>query len=197
VDQGNIGVSRGQVTLLLAEAKAGSSEAYAKVIPLVYRELRRMAGNCMRSERTGHTLEPTALVHEAWLRLVDQSRADWENRAQFMAVAARVMRRILVDYARQRAAAKRGGLRITLKEEIFDPETNGVCTEELLAVDQALVRLRELDAQQERVVEMRYFGGLTVEETAEALGISPRTVKRDWAMAKAWLRSELAHRAAR
>jgi RNA polymerase sigma factor (TIGR02999 family) len=181
--------SPGNVTLLLAEMKRGNSEALPKLIPLVYDELRRLAAHFLRDERVGHTLQPTALVHEAYLRLVGQNRAGWQNRAQFMGVAAQVMRRILVDYARQRVAAKRGGGVAPVDFEA--PEISVEQSEEMLAVDEALARLAALDPQQGRVVEMRYFGGMTVEETAEALDIAPRTVKRDWAMAKAWLRVEI------
>jgi len=182
-------VSQHDVTLLLGEMKRGNGEALPKLIPLVYKELRRLAAHCLRDERAGHTLQPTALVHEAYLRLVDQTRAEWQNRAQFMAVAAQLMRRILVDYARQRIAAKRGGgaPAVTLPEVAGGLEQS----EEMLAVDEALARLAELDAQQARIVELRYFGGLTVEETAAAMEISPRTVKRDWAMAKSWLKLEI------
>jgi RNA polymerase sigma factor (TIGR02999 family) len=177
----------GEVTLLLAQVKGGDQAALGKLIPLVYKELRRLAGHYLRDERIGHTLQPTALVHEAYLRLAGQDRADWQNRAQFMGVAAQLMRRILVDYARQRAAAKRAPGAVDLEFGATSDKT-----EEVLAVDELLGRLTALDPQQGRVVEMRYFGGLSVEETAEALGVSPRTVKRDWAMAKAWLRTELA-----
>ncbi len=182
--------SAGKVTLLLAEMRRGNSEALPALIPLVYNELRRLAAHCLRDERGGHTLQPTALVHEAYLRLAGQNRAMWQDRAQFMGVAAQVMRRILVDYARQKTAAKRGGQAPAALLE--DPELPGVGerSEEMLAVDEALSRLADLDPQQARIVEMRYFGGMTVEETAEALSIAPRTVKRDWALAKAWLRVE-------
>jgi len=176
----------GEVTLLLARVKGGDQSAMGRLIPLVYKELRRLAGHYLKDERIGHTLQPTALVHEAYLRLAGQDRADWQNRAQFMGVAAQLMRRILVDYARQRAAAKRAPGAVD-----FELGATSDNTEEVLVVDEALGRLAALDPQQGRVVEMRYFGGLSVEETAEALGVSPRTVKRDWAMAKAWLRSEL------
>src|SRR5690242_20467237 len=185
--------SPGEVTLLLAEMKRGNSEALPKLIPLVYHELKRLAAHFLREEREGHTLQPTALVNEAYLRLAGQ-KAGFQNRAQFMAVAAQLMRRILVDYARQRVAAKRGGGEMPLVLE----NAGGVeQSEEMLAVDEALARLAELDAQQARVVEMRYFGGMTVEETAEAMDISPRTVKREWAMAKAWLRVEISAKAAK
>jgi RNA polymerase sigma factor (TIGR02999 family) len=144
----------------------------------------------MRDERPGHTLQPTALVHEAFLRLVDQDHADWRNRAQFFAVAAQLMRRLLVDHARARRALKRG-TPVTMNEEILPRAAGADQTEEILAVHEVLDRLADLDAQQVRVVELRYFGGLSVEETAEAMAISPRTVKRDWAMAKAWMKTQL------
>ncbi len=180
----------GEVSLLLAEMKGGDPDALPKLIPLVYNELHRLAAHCLRDERAGHTLQPTALVNEAYLRLAGQKRAGWQNRAQFMAVAAQLMRRILVDYARQRVAMKRGGASQPVTLAGDEPAAEIRPSEELLAVDEALKRLGQLDPQQARVVEMRYFGGLTVEETAEALAVAPRTVKRDWAMAKAWLRLE-------
>ena len=177
----------------MGEMKHGRKDALDRLIPLVYKELRRLAGYYMQDERVGHTLQPTALVHEAFLRLVDQNRADWQNRAQFMGVAAQLMRRLLVDHARGRAAAKRGaGAAVTLDDARLNKGANIVQAEEILAVDEVLARLGELDPQQARIVEMRYFGGLSVEETAEAMGISTRTVKRDWAMAKAWLKKQLA-----
>jgi RNA polymerase sigma factor (TIGR02999 family) len=182
--------STGEVTRLLAELKLGNKEALGHLLPLVYRELRGLADHYMRAERVGHTLQATALVHEAYLRLAGQDRADWRNRAQFMGVAAQLMRRILVDYARARLTAKRAG------QAKIDLDAMGSGSperfDEILIVDEALRELGELDSQQARVVEMRYFAGLTVEEAAEALGISTRTVKRDWAMAAAWLRARLA-----
>ena|SRR5436190_11154055 len=182
--------SSGEITALLAQMKRGNNDALTKLIPLLYDELRRLAAHFLKDERQGHTLQPTALVNEAYLRLAGQTRADWQNRAQFMAVAAQVMRRILVDYARQHIAAKRGGgIAAVSLDEVRTG--GGEPSEELLAIDEALDRLKELDPQQARVVEMRYFGGLTVEETADALDIAPRTVKREWAMAKAWLRVEI------
>lgn len=182
--------SRGEVTALLGELKLGHKDAFERLIPLVYNELRRIAGRCMRAERPGHTLQPTALVHEAFLRLVDQDRADWQNRAQFVCVAAQLMRRVLVDHARGRLALKRG-IPVTLNEGILQQPAGSDQTEEILAVDEMLARLSELDPQQARIVELRYFAGLSVQETAETLAISPRTVKRDWAMAKGWMRSQL------
>jgi RNA polymerase sigma-70 factor (ECF subfamily) len=183
----------GEVTALLAQVKRGDKEAYGRLMPLVYGELRRLAGHYMRGESPGHTLQPTAVVHEAYLRLVGLDRLDWQNRAQFMGVAAQMMRRILVDHARQRVAAKRVGsggradVDVLHMARVENPE-------ETLAVDMAVERLRELDPRQSQVVEMRYFGGLSVEETSEALGISTRTVKRHWALAKAWLHAELSGR---
>ncbi len=184
--------SPGEVTFLLGRLTEGNREAEAELIPLVYRELRRIAGYYMRGERVSHTLQPTALVNEAYLRLVDQSRVNWRDRAHFFGVAARMMRRILVNHAVERAAAKRGGRRARVDLDTFEIGVSPEQSEELLAVDEALGRLKEFDPQQERIVEMRYYGGLTVEETAEALGISPRTVKREWAIARSWLQAELA-----
>lgn len=183
--------SPGEVTLLLKELKLGNKDALGRLIPLVYRELRLRAAQYLQAERTGHTLQPTALVHELYLRLVQQDHADWKDRAHFLAVAAQLMRRILVDYARARAAAKRDGMATRIEIAGFELSGEAPRTEEILAVDEALDRLAELDPQQTRVVELRYFAGLTIEETAEALGISARTVKREWAMASAWLRNEL------
>jgi len=182
--------SRGEVSVLLGELKLGRKDALERLVPLVYKELRRVAGYYMRGERPGHTLQPTALVHEVFLRLVDQDHADWRNRAQFVGVAAQLMRRLLVDHARGRRALKRG-IAVTMNEEIFQRAGSADHTEEILVVDEVLGRLLELDPQQARIVELRYFGGLSVEETAEAMGISPRTVKRDWAMAKGWMKSQL------
>jgi RNA polymerase sigma factor (TIGR02999 family) len=182
--------SRSEVTVLLGELKLGRKDALERLMPLVYRELRRVAGRCMRAESPGHTLQPTALVHEAFLRLVGQDHANWQNRAQFVGVAGRLMRRILVDHARGRRALKRG-IPVTLHEEILQRAGSLDQTEEILAVDEILEMLAALDPQQARIVELRYFGGLSVEETAEALEISPRTVKRDWAMAKGWMKSQL------
>jgi len=152
----------GEVTLLLAQMKRGDKQAMARLIPLVYEELHRLAVHYMRDERPGHTLQPTALVHEEYLRLVGQKRADWQNRAQFMGVAAQLMRRILVDYARQRVTAKRGGGAVKVDGDSLEMGVTAAQSEELLAVDEAVRRLAGLDARQSKVVEMRYFGGLTV-----------------------------------
>jgi RNA polymerase sigma factor (TIGR02999 family) len=180
----------GDVTALLARVKLGDQDALGKLMPLVYDELRRLAGHYMRGERPEHTLQPTAVVHEAYVRMVGLDRLDWQNRSQFMGVAAQFMRRILINYARDRVAAKRGG---TGARAQLDPANlaAGENPEEILAVDMAVARLAELNPEQSRVAEMRYFGGMSVEETAEVLGISPRTVKRHWALAKAWLHAEL------
>jgi RNA polymerase sigma factor (TIGR02999 family) len=160
------------------------------MVPLVYEELRRQAQRYLRRESPGHTLQTTALVHEAYLRLVDQRTARWESRAQFFGVAAQLMRRILVDHARSHHAAKRGGsaIQVPLEEETASAPEGDV---DLLALDDALNRLAQLDERQAKVVELRYFTGLGIEETAEALGISPATVKREWTMARAWLKREL------
>ena len=181
------------VTVLLKEISSGNRDALAKLVPVVYDELRRLAAYYLRQERSDHTLQATALVHEAYLRLVDQRHMDWNNRNHFFGVAAHLMRRILLMHAREHRAAKRGGAaqKISLDETaIFSPAQ----AEELVYLDELLTRLSALDAQQERVVELRFFAGLSVEETAELMGISPATVKRDWAMAKAWLAREMGSR---
>jgi RNA polymerase sigma factor (TIGR02999 family) len=180
----------GDVTLLLNELRLGNRDALPRLIPLVYGELRRLAAHYLKAERSGHTLQPTALVHQAYLRLVEQDHADWKNRAHFLGVAAQMMRRILVDYARARQTAKRDGIVVRVDLAGFGPGGGELRIEEILTVDGALDRLAVLDPQQSRVVELRYFAGLTIEETAEAVGISPRMVKGDWAMASAWLRRE-------
>ena len=175
----------GEVTILLARVKSGDRDALTELMPIVYRELRRLAGRLLRDERAGHTLEPTALVHEAYLCLVGQDRANWQNRPQFMAIAAQVMRRILLEYARRRSALKRTAA------EPAKPDGRQGRWEEILAVNQALQRLEQLSPQQARIAEMRYFAGLSVEEAAAALDISTRTVKREWAAARGWLHAEL------
>jgi len=182
--------SRDQITDLLIDWSNGDQAALNRLMPLVYDELRRLASHYVRHERPSHTLQTTALVHEAYLKLVDQKNVKWETRVQFFAATAQVMRHVLVDYARSRKALKRGRdyVRLSIDDAAVSVEENGT---DLLSVDEALNKLAAIDAQQSRVVELRVFGGLTVEETAEALAISPRTVKREWSMAKAWLHREL------
>lgn len=178
------------VTDLLNDLSKGDQNALNQLMPLVYDELRRLASRYLRHERRGHTLQTTALVHEAYLKLVEQKHASWENRIQFFAAAAQVMRHILVDYARSRRAFKRGGdfCRLSLDEAVLSSKEKDA---DLLTLNEALNSLAAIDIQQSRVVELRVFGGLTVEETAEALGVSPRTVKREWSMAKAWLHKKM------
>jgi RNA polymerase sigma factor (TIGR02999 family) len=182
--------SPGDITLLLTELQAGNRAAESKLVPLVYDELRRLARRYMRGERAEHTLQPTALVHEAYLRLIGQRDVEWQNRAHFFGVAAQLMRRILVDHARARKAEKRGGSapKVSLDETLVFTEAKGA---DLLALDEALTRLTERDPRQGRIVELRFFGGLTEDEAAEVLGVSTRTVKRDWNVARAWLYKEL------
>ena len=171
-------------TALLVRWKNGDSNALDQLLPLVYDELRRLARYYLQRERSEHTLQSTALVHEAYLRLVDQN-VDWQSRAHFFGIAAQMMRRILVDHARARNAAKRGdGLKVTLDEKMALAEAQSL---DVLALDRALAELSKLDEQQGKVVELRFFAGLSIEETAEAMSISVATVKREWAMAKAWL----------
>ena len=175
-----------QVTRLLVNWSNGDQSALEQLTPLVYSELRRLAGRYLRKERPDHTLQSTALVHEAFLRMIDQRSVKWQNRAHFFGVAAQMIRRILVDHARSRYASKRGAgaPRLSLDEAIALPERRDL---DLVALDDALNSLAKIDPQQSRIVELRFFTGLTVEETAEVLGISPATVKRDWVTAKAWL----------
>ncbi|MGI8567263.1 MAG: sigma-70 family RNA polymerase sigma factor [Pyrinomonadaceae bacterium] len=160
------------------------------LLPLIYDELRNLAANYLRRERRDHTLQPTALVHEAYLRLVDQRSVNWQNRAHFFGVAAQLMRRILVDHARAHNAEKRGHdfQKLSLDENIDKADERSA---ELIALDDALKELAEIDEQKSRIVELRYFGGLTVEETAEVLGVTPITIKRHWRMAKAWLHGRM------
>ena len=183
------------VTVLLHSLSAGDAAAQADLFRAVYDELRRMARAARRREREGHTLATTALVHEAYLRLTDGGAIDWQCRNHFFAVAAQAMRRILVDWARARMAQKRGGgaahVSLDALAEAGTPPTAEARAEELLALDEALVRLAALSPRQARVVECRYFGGYTIEETADALGVSPTTVKDDWALARAWLHRAL------
>jgi RNA polymerase sigma-70 factor, ECF subfamily len=182
--------SPGDITVLLSELRAGNRSAESRLMPLVYSELRRVARRYMRNERPDHTLEPTALVHEAYLRLVGQREINWQNRAHFFGVAAQLMRRILVDHARARKAEKRGGheSKLALDEGLAFTEEKSA---ELLALDEALTRLSQRDPRLGRAVELRFFAGLSEEEAAEVLGISTRTVKRDWQTARAWLYKEI------
>jgi len=179
------------ITGLLRDVSQGRKDALDRLIPLIYDEMRRIAHGKLRHEDEGHTLDTTALVHEAYLKLVDLREMQWQDRTHFYAVAARVMRRVLIDYARGRKRKKRGGdaVQIPLAEDL---EASVERTEVLLEVDEALSRLETMNERQCRVVECRYFAGMSVEETAEALGISPATVKRDWAFSRAWLNRELA-----
>lgn len=178
------------VTQLLIGWSKGDKEALDKLVPLVYDELRRQAARYLRRERVGHTLQTTALIHEAYLRLIDQKNVHWQNRAHFFGIAAQLMRRILVDHARTKKRAKRGGsdVRVSLSEATLQTQAQDL---DIVALDEALERLAEIDEQQSRIVELRFFSGLTVEETAEVLSISTATVKRDWSMAKAWLHREV------
>jgi RNA polymerase sigma factor (TIGR02999 family) len=183
-------VSPHHVTQLLQAWGAGDEGALEQLMPLVYNELHRLAQRYMASEQTGHPLQTTALVHEVYLRLVDVQNVDWQNRAHFYALCARLMRRILIDFARSRNYQKRGGqfAHIELEEAAT---VSAVAGAELLAVDEALKALAEVDTRKSEVIELRFFGGLTVEETAAALDVSPETVMRDWKLAKAWLLREL------
>lgn len=182
-----------EVTLLLRQAANGNKEAAARLIPLVYDELHRVARLRLRAERSDHTLQPTALVHEAYLKLVVQRNANWQNRAHFFAMASQLMRRILVDYARGRLRAKRGGKQHKLPLDRVLIISWGRC-DELIALDESLERLSKLDHRQCRIVELRFFGGLSVDEVAKVLGVSAKTVKREWSTAKAWLYGELRDR---
>lgn len=180
----------GDVTRILFEVKKGSREAQDQLIPLVYKELRRIAGAHLRRESPQHTLQPTALVHEAYLRLIDIKQVDWQSRAHFFSIASTAMRRILVDHARANRAGKRGGPEATifLDESLIPAATRAP---EVLALDQVLDKLARIDPRKAKIIEMRFFAGMTEEETGDVLGISVRTVKRDWKFAKAWLFKEL------
>jgi len=181
------------VTQLLLEWRNGNERALDRLMPLVYDELRRLAASYMRRERPDHTLQPTALLNEAYLRLVDQTRIAWQGRAHFFGIAAQMMRRILLDHARQLKAAKRGsgGSKLPLEAALGEPERQDV---DVIALDEALTRLEELDPRQSRVVELRFFAGLEVNEVAEVLGISRATVNREWAIARTWLYREISRR---
>jgi RNA polymerase sigma factor (TIGR02999 family) len=181
------------ITQLLLAWRSGAGASDEALLAAVYAELHRQAARAMRREAGDHTLQPTALVHEAYLRLVDQRRVEWRNRAHFFGIAAQMMRRILVDHARSRDAAKRGGGAVPVTLTDVDAAAGGTSDDavEVLALHDALERLAALDPDQARVVELRYFGGMSIEETAEAMSISPATVKREWAVARAWLKREL------
>lgn len=179
-----------EVTQLLLRWQGGDRAALDRLLPLVYDQLHKLATRQLKRERQGHTLQPTAVVHETYLRLVDQRRANWQSRAQFFAVAAGMMRRVLVDHARSRRAAKRGGLQPHIAIEDVEAGIDPPSVD-LVDLDDALGKLEQLDADQAKIVELRFFGGLTVEETAEVVRSSPATVKRDWHSAKAWLFREL------
>ncbi|HEY6121100.1 MAG TPA: sigma-70 family RNA polymerase sigma factor [Pyrinomonadaceae bacterium] len=178
------------VTQLLMDWSKGSKEALDRLVPIVYEELHRQASRYLRRERAGHSLQTTALIHEAYLRLVDQRSVHWQNRAHFFGIAAQLMRRILVDHARTRKRVKRGGsdIRVSLDEARTLASSMDL---DIVALDEALDRLAQIDQQQSRIVELRFFSGLNVEETAEVLRISPATVKREWRIAKAWLHREI------
>lgn len=178
--------AHGEITSLLTDWQRGDDAALHRLIPLVYNELRSLADRYLRHERANHTLQPTALAHEAYVRLLGQE-ATWENRAHFFGIAAELMRRILVDYARRRQAEKRGGAMETV--QLDSSLDMGTCEREvgLLALDDALATLAQLDAQQSRIIELRFFTGLSIEETAQVLALSPSTVKREWRLARAWL----------
>jgi RNA polymerase sigma factor (TIGR02999 family) len=185
-----LNAATGEVTQILVELRRGNREAEGRLIPLVYTELRRIAANHLRREAAAHSLQPTALVHEAYLRLVRIQEVDWQSRSHFFAVSATLMRRILVDHARAHQARKRGdGFDPILFDEALMPGPERA--PEILALDDALERLAKLDERQAKIVEMRFFAGMSEEEAGEALGISSRTVKRDWRVAKAWLYKEL------
>jgi RNA polymerase sigma factor (TIGR02999 family) len=195
----------GRVTQLLVDWSSGDQRALTELMPLVYGELRRLAERQLRGERANHTLQGTALVNEAYLRLINQKSVNWQSRAHFVGLAAQLMRRILIDHARARGRAKRGSgvtpvslnqTSIVLTSDEEGPRADALelaadPTVDLTAIDEALKRLERIDPKQSRIVELRFFGGLSIEETAEAVGVSPATVKREWALARAWLRREL------
>ena len=180
-----------EITLWLQEWSVGKAEALEALMPAVYDELHRQAASYLRRERAGHTLQPTALINEAYLKLIDQQHVNWQNRAHFFGIAAQAMRRILVDHAKSRHRDKRGGNAENLALEAAELAVSKTKSVDLIALDEALKRLAELDERQARIVELRFFSGMSVDETAEALGISAATVKNDWRTAKAWLFLEI------
>lgn len=182
-------MDRKDVTILLNEIGNGSEEAPGRLLELVYDDLRRLAAAYMKNERSDHTLQATALVHEAYMRMVDWKNVSWHNRAQFFAIAAEVMRKVLIDHARSRLAAKRRGHKLVLDEAISLPDRTPI---DMVALDDALQSLEKLDPRQARIVELRFFGGLSIAETAYVLKVSEATVRREWTFAKAWFQRELA-----
>jgi RNA polymerase sigma factor (TIGR02999 family) len=182
--------SKDDVTRLLADLRAGKEDAAENLLPLLYDELHALARYYMQDEKRGHTLQTTALVHEAYLRLCGSADQSWENRAHYLRVAARAMRHVLIDHARRKLAEKRGGRRNRESLDMVD-RLLGESRVDLVGLDHALNSLSELDPRMEQIVELRFFSGLTIEETAKVLGVSPRTVKYDWTLAKAWLKEEL------
>ena len=187
--------SSDDITGLLLQWSRGDADALDRLMPVIYEECRRIAAQQIQRQDRDHTLDPTAVVHELYLRLIDQRRATWENRAHFFAIAAQLMRRILVDYARQRGAQKRGGAVLLVSLDAAGDTPNDSRAEDVVGIDDALERLAAIDADQVRIIELRFFAGLTVEDTALVVGRSPRTVKREWQLAKAWLYRELRDRA--
>ena len=181
------------ITEMLIELTDGNKEVVNHILPHIYDELRRLASSYLRKERSNHTLQPTALVHEAYMKLIDQNRVKWQNRAHFFGIAAQVMRRILMDHARKHQAEKRGGEyeKLPIEEEILIVSHDK--SAELIALDEALEELSKLDPDKAKIVELRYFGGLSIEETAEVMGVSVPTVNRHWKMAKAWLFSQISN----
>ena len=180
--------STDEVTRLLNEMSAGDETSPERLLELVYEDLRRLAGSYMQNERSDHTLQATALVHEAYVRLVDWKNVSWQNRAQFFSVAAEVMRKVLIDHARARQMQKRSGHKLVLDEAVSLPDRRPI---DLVALDEALLSLEKLDPRQAKIVELRFFGGLTIEETAYILKVSETTVRREWTFAKAWFQREL------
>lgn len=180
-----------EITQMLREWSGGNRESLDALLPFIYAELHQQASRYLRRERAGHTLQTTALINEAYLKLIDQRTVNWQNRAHFFGIAAQAMRRILVDYARGKHREKRGGIGDNLPLEAAALMVSEETSIDLVALDEALTRLAEIDERQARIVELKYFSGLTIEETAEVLGISPATVKSDWNIAKSWLHREL------